>query len=41
MKSLIVALLCTLVLQGCTLAHDTSSDVGPQPIVTMTSGSWR
>jgi PBP1b-binding outer membrane lipoprotein LpoB len=42
MKRLIVCLFCILVLQGCAaLAGDKSVDPGPQPVITMTPGSWR
>jgi hypothetical protein len=42
MKHLIVCLLCILALQGCAdLAGGKSVDPGPQPVITMTPGSWR
>ena len=40
MKFLIVGLFC-IVLQGCAAAHGMPFDDTPQPIITMTPGSWR
>ena len=41
LKFLIVGLFCIVALQGCAAAQDTSSEATPQPIITMTPGSWR
>jgi hypothetical protein len=42
MKRLIVCLICILALQGCAaLAGDKSAEPVPQPVITMTPGSWR
>ena len=40
MKFLIVGLFC-IVLQGCAAAHGMPFDDTAQPIITMTTGSWR
>ena len=40
MKFLIASLFC-IVLQGCAATHGTPFDDMPQPIITMTPGSWR
>jgi hypothetical protein len=41
MKFLILGPLCVLAPQACTAAHGTSMAHPPQPIITMTPGSWR
>jgi hypothetical protein len=41
LKFLIVGLFCIVALQGCVAAQGTTIAAAPQPIITMTPGSWR
>jgi hypothetical protein len=41
MKFLIVGLFCIVALQGCAAVQGKSFETTPQPIITMTPGSWR